>query len=64
MIASQIVASQSLPIRLYQPFGSNYVQKITELFTLCASTISRSSHVCAVDTGLNRNSSRIRRSIF
>lgn len=59
MIASQIVASQSFLMRLYQPFGSNCVQKITEPFTLWASMISRSSRVCSVDTGLNRNSSKI-----
>lgn len=54
MIASQIVASQSFPMRLYQPFGSNCVQKITEPFTLRASMISRSSRVCSVDTGLDK----------
>lgn len=64
MIASQMEASQSLLIRLYQPFGSNCVQKITEPFTLRDLMISRSSRVCSVDTGLNRNSSRIKRSIF
>lgn len=59
MIASQIVASHSFPMRLYQPFGSNCVQKITEPFTLRASMISRSSRVCSVDTGLNRNSCEV-----
>lgn len=45
-------------------FRFKCVQKITEAFTLRASMISRSSRVCSVDIGLNRNSSRIKRSIF
>ena len=44
-MASQIVASNSFPIRLYQSTSPNYVQKITDPFILRASMISSNSLV-------------------
>ena len=51
-MASQIVASHSFSIRLYQPTGSNYVQKITNPFILRASIISNNSLVCSLEAEL------------
>ena len=51
-MASQIVASHSFPIRLYQPTGSNYVQKITDPFIPRASMISSNFLVCSLEAEL------------